>query len=112
MAYFLQAEGPNRPAQVEIGSQVYQAPVVLTGSGTHDFASVNDGAQSAITTLTVPGAALGDFVLASVGVSQAGVIVHGYVSAANTVSVFVQNESGGAVDLASTTLRVMVFKAF
>lgn len=83
---------------------------VLTGSKTHDFASVADGAQ-ATTTVTVTGAALGDFCQATVGVSQAGVILHAYVSAADTVTVVLQNESGGAVDLASTTLRVLVRKA-
>jgi len=83
---------------------------VLTGSKTHDFASVADGAQ-ATTTVTVTGAALGDFCQASVGVNQAGVILHAYVSAADTVTVVLQNETGGAVDLASTTLSVLVRKA-
>lgn len=83
---------------------------VLEGSKTHDFADTADGAQ-ATTTVTVTGAELGDYVLAvSVGVSQAGVILSGYVSAADTVTVLLQNESGGAVNLASTTLSVLVRK--
>lgn len=83
----------------------------LTGSKTHDFASVADGAKAS-TTVTVTGAALGDFVVAvSLGVSQAGVLLTGYVSAADTVTVDLHNETGGAVDLASTTLRVLVRKA-
>lgn len=84
---------------------------ILTGSKTFDFPSIADGAQST-TTVTVTGAALGDFVTAiALGVSQAGVILHGYVSAADTVTVVAQNESGGAVDFASTTLSVRVRKA-
>lgn len=83
----------------------------LVGTKTHDFASVADGAR-ATTTLTVTGAELGDFVVAvSLGVDQAGVILDGYVSAADTVTVTLHNETGGAVDLASTTLRALVRKA-
>lgn len=83
----------------------------LTGSKTHDFASVADGAR-ATTTVTVTGAALGDHVVSvSVGVDAIGANLFGYVSAANTVTVYLQNNTGGAVDLASTTLRVAVRKA-
>lgn len=84
---------------------------VLTGSKTHDFADTADGAR-VTTTVTVTGAALGDFVTAvSVGVDQAGVMLDGYVSAADTVTVTLHNETGGAVNLASTTLRALVRKA-
>ena len=80
---------------------------LLTGSATYDAASLLDGA-GATTTVTVAGAALGDFAMASLGVDAAGISVTAYVSAANTVSVRLQNESGGTLDLASTTLRVAV----
>jgi hypothetical protein len=84
---------------------------LLFGSKTHDFADTADGAR-ATTTVTVTGAALGDFVLGvSLGVDAAGVILDGYVSAADTVTVNLHNESGGAVNLASTTLAVLVGKA-
>jgi hypothetical protein len=84
---------------------------ILTGSKTHDAASIADAAN-ATTTVTVTGAELGDFVVGvSLGVSAAGITVSGYVSAADTVTVLLQNESGGAVDLASTTLAVLVRKA-
>lgn len=82
----------------------------LTGSATYDAASLADGV-GATTTVTVTGAALGDFV---VGVSHSvdlqGITVTAYVSAANTVSVRFQNESGGVLDLASATLRAVVAK--
>lgn len=83
---------------------------VLTGSKTHDWASVADSAQ-ATTTVTVTGAALGDFVQASMSVSLAGTVLSGFVSAADTVTVVLRNTTGGAVDLASGTLRVLVRKA-
>jgi hypothetical protein len=60
-------------------------------------------------TITVPGVALGDIVLGfSFGVSTAGLTITGYVSAADTVSLRVQNESGSTVDLASTTVKLVV----
>lgn len=84
---------------------------VLTGAATYDPPSLADGA-GATTTLTVTGAALGDFVTAvSFNKDLAGISVTGYVSAANTVSVRFQNESGGLLDLASGTLAVRVRKA-
>jgi hypothetical protein len=80
----------------------------LFGSATFDPANLVDGA-GATTTVTVTGAVLGDFVT---GVSFSndlqGITVSAYVSSANTVSVRFQNESGGALDLASGTLRVRV----
>lgn len=81
---------------------------MLTGSATYDTASLADGA-GATTTVTVTGAALGDFVVGvSLGVDLQGITVTGYVSAADTVAVRIQNESGGTLDLASTTIRVSV----
>jgi hypothetical protein len=84
---------------------------LMTGSATYDPGSLADGA-GATTTVTVTGAALGDFVE---GVSFSndlqGITVTGWVSAANTVSVRFQNESGGVLDLASGTLRVRVREA-
>lgn len=85
------------------------AGAILTGSATYDAPSLVDAA-GVTTTVTVTGAALGDFVLVSLSVDLAGITVTGYVSAADTVSVRVQNESGGTVDLASATLRALVFK--
>lgn len=82
---------------------------VLTETYTLDVASLADAAGST-STRTVAGAAVGDFVLVSFGVDLAGVTVTAYVSAANTVAIRVQNESGGIVDLASTTVRIAVLK--
>lgn len=81
---------------------------LLTGSKTFDAGSLVDAAGST-TTVTVTGAALGDFVEGvSLSVDLQGITVTGWVSAADTVSVRFQNESGGTLDLASATLRVRV----
>ena len=61
--------------------------------------------------VTVAGVALGDMVIgASLGVDLVGLTVTGYVSAANTVKFRIQNESGSTVDLASSTLRIVIVR--
>jgi len=76
--------------------------------GTLDVGSLADAAGSS-DTITVPGVVLGDVVIGfSFGVSLAGITATAYVSAADTVTIRVQNESAGTVDLASTTVRVVV----
>lgn len=84
---------------------------VLAGSATYDPPNLVDGA-GATTTVTVTGAALGDLVeCVSFSLDLQGITVTGYVSAANTVSVRFQNESGGTLDLGSGTLLAQVRKA-
>ena len=69
-----------------------------TGSGT--FASVD---------VTVPNVALGDMLLGvSVGVDTIDGVIYGAVTAANTVTLTLLNNSGGAIDLASTTCKFIV----
>ena len=79
------------------------------GTATYDAPSLAANA-GATTTVTVTGARVGDIAMFSMGVDQAGVVGFATVSANDTVTVRFQNESGGVVDLASTTLRVGVFK--
>lgn len=90
--------------------QLLADPGFREGSVTYDPPSLADGA-GVTTTLTVTGATPGDAVA---GVSFAndlqGITVTGWVSAANTVSVRFQNETGGTIDLASGVLRARVLK--
>ena len=68
------------------------------GSGT--FASVD---------VVVPNVALGDIVMGvSVGVDTVDAVIGGAVTAANTVTLTLMNNSAGAVDLASTTGKFVV----
>lgn len=80
-----------------------------TGTATYDPASLADGA-GATTTVTVTGAVLGDFAEASFSLDLQGITLTAWVSAANTVSVRFQNETGGVVDLASGTLSARAMK--
>lgn len=81
----------------------------LLGSETKDFASIADGA-GASEDVSVFGASLGDFCMASLGVDVVDVVVDCAVTATDVATVRLQNESTAAADLASTTLRVQVYK--
>jgi uncharacterized membrane protein len=81
----------------------------LVGSATFNPASLADGAGET-TTVTVTGAALGDFALASFSLTTSGITITAWVSATNTVSVRFQNESGGVLDIASGILACLVIK--
>lgn len=83
----------------------------LKGSATINFASVADNATSAASTITVTGAVVGDLVIVSASgdiMTTAGVFLFGKVTAADTVSVFLHNDSGGAFDAASQTVNAVV----
>jgi len=47
----------------------------------------------------------------SFGVSEAGLVKRAYVSAANTVTIVTYNPTAGSVNLASTTLNLIVARA-
>jgi hypothetical protein len=77
-------------------------------TATLDAGSLVDGAGES-DTVAVPGVALGDMVLGvSFAVSEAGMSVTAYVSAADTVTIRIQNESTATVDLASCKIRLVV----
>ena len=78
---------------------------------TLDSASVSNGA-TATDTVAVPGVVLGDMVIGmAIGVSEAGLVRRAYVSAANTVTIATYNPTAGTVDLASTTLTLIIGRA-
>jgi len=72
--------------------------------------SVSAGSKVS-TTVTVSGAALGDFVLASFSLDIQELTMTANVSATNTVEVVLANLTGAAVNLASGTLAVLVLKS-
>lgn len=79
-------------------------------TATLNASSLIDGAGE-INTIAVPGVLLGDIVLnVSMGVDVSGITITPYVSAANVVSIRFQNESGGTLDLASTTIKCVVVR--
>lgn len=81
----------------------------LVATPTIDPASIAAGAQ-ATTTVTVQGAKLGDFAMATAPYDLQAVGLHAYVSAANTVTILLKNGTAGAVDLASGVWTVKVFR--
>ena len=83
-------------------------PIFLTASETKDWAALTDG-DSASEDITVTGAALGDFALASMGVDVADYSIEAAVTAADTVTAKLSSD-GQTADLASSTCRVMVIK--
>ncbi|MER5420336.1 hypothetical protein [Streptosporangium roseum] len=96
-------------ATLNSSGRVPATQVRLTATATIDFASIAAGAVGT-DTVTVTGAATGDFVLvAPPGNLNAGLVVFGFVSAANTVTIRVLNGTAGAIDPASASWKVTVF---
>lgn len=71
---------------------------------TLDLPSLADG-KGVNATIAVPGAVLGDFVMVSISVDEAGFVASAYVSAANVVTIRFQNESESTTDVASCTVK-------
>ena len=79
----------------------------LSGSATWNPGSIADGNEEA-KEVTVAGAELGDFAMASFSLDVSDLQLSADVTAANTVTCVLENSTGGNVDLASGTVRVMV----
>lgn len=79
-------------------------PTYREGSATYNPPNLADG-DGVTTTVTVTGTVLGEYARASFSLDLQGIMVTAWVSAADTVSVRFQNETGGAIDLGSGTLR-------
>lgn len=79
----------------------------IKATATVDPASLADAAGATVG-VSVPGAKLGDFVRVAAPYSLQGITVTAYVASADNVSIRVQNESGGTIDLASGTWNILV----
>jgi hypothetical protein len=83
---------------------------VLTGSAALNFPSISAVSQADLT-ITVTGAAVNDEVaLGLPAAPAAGLVFNAFVSAANTVTIRASNITASAVDAASATYSVAVFK--
>ena len=81
---------------------------IYSASGVWDAGSIADG-DEAVDTIALTGVALGDIVLGvSCSVDVADLGLTAAVTAANEVTVQLLNNTGGAIDLASATYRVVV----
>lgn len=83
--------------------------VVGNTTSTIDPASIADGA-SVTSSVTVSGAALGDYVLVAPGLDLQGLTYSASVISTNTVEIVLSNTTGGAVDLGSSSWKVKVLR--
>lgn len=83
-------------------------PAVLTGSTTWDPGSIADGNEEA-QAVTVTGAALGDVALASHTIDVADLTISAAVTATDTATVVLANNTGGAIDIATGTVAVVTW---
>lgn len=85
--------------------------VVGVGAFTVDFGNAATGSGTfAKSTVTVPGAALGDFVFVGPGIDALDAVIGGSVTSADTVELVLLNNTAGAVDLGSQKLRLIVLR--
>lgn len=82
-------------------------PPPFTSSATYDPPSIADS-SSAITPVTVVGAALNDYVTAAFSLDLQGLVLTAYISAPDTATVVFSNLTGAPVDLGSGTITVWV----
>ena len=85
------------------------ATKVLNATAVINPVSLADGAGQNVS-MTVTGAAIGDFVLISPGVDLQGITVTASVISADTVEIRIQNESGGSLDLGTSTWKAKVIQ--
>jgi hypothetical protein len=90
------------------GAEVVVIGGAYNGSATWDPASIADGDMESVN-ITVTGAALGDFVLVSLGTDTLDLTLTAQVTAANVVTATLANNTGAGVDLTSSTVYARVF---
>jgi len=88
---------------------VILATKVLNGTAVINPANFTAGNGSQYS-MVVAGAVVGDFVIVSPGVDLQGIIMSASVISANTVEIRLQNETAGAIDLASSTWKAKVIQ--
>jgi len=81
----------------------------IYGQDTWDPGAIADGDEEA-KEVTVTGAALGDFAIASFSLDVSDLVLNAQVTAANTVTCILANNTGGAINLGSGTIMVRVTK--
>lgn len=84
----------------------------IEATNTVDPASLAAGASGlgSPATFSVPGARVGDYVVAAFSLPTSGVVINAVVSATDTVALSFTNPTAGVVDLSSGTVYVRVYK--
>ncbi|MCP3683612.1 MAG: right-handed parallel beta-helix repeat-containing protein [bacterium] len=101
---------PSIVQGVSPGEFAIRKPPSLTTRIEWNPGNLIDGAGETKGSITVTGAALGDFVTVSAPYDLQDCIATGYVQASNNVEIRLQNESGGAIDFANGYWHVKVDK--
>ena len=99
----------NNELDVWLERLVEQLFLSYEASATWDPGSIANGAEEA-KEVTVTGAALGDYAIASFSLDVTDLVLDAQVTAANTVTCILANNTGGAVDLGEGTVYVLVIK--
>jgi len=81
----------------------------LSGEVTWDPGSIANGAKEA-KEVTVTGASLGDFAMASFSLDVSDLVLDAQVTDDDTVTCILANNTGSTINLAEGTLRVRVWK--
>lgn len=84
-------------------------PTFLSGSGASSGTTLGAGLTTT-RTITVTGAALGDFATANASVDMGAISISANVTAANTVTVVLANNTAGGITFATGTMYVSVQK--
>lgn len=78
----------------------------FNGTTTQTIGTLTSGAHVRLGSFTVTGAQLGDFVSVSASINLFGVNLFGYVSAADSVQLCWENNSGSSVTLGAATYYI------
>jgi hypothetical protein len=73
-----------------------------------NLADITAGSVDVNNTVTVPGAQIGDTVTVNWTNEQAAIVIEGYVSAVNTVTIKATNGTSGAINAADATFYIAV----
>lgn len=95
------------PSNSDLGTAARLDQSWLEASTTWDAPSIAQAAQAS-TTVTVPGAEIGDYVLLAASATTSGLDLRGQVTAQDVVTIYLRNLTGSAVDLGSLTYYVRV----
>jgi len=97
------------------GRLQFQALFEVIGVGKFNVANftsaaVGSGTFAGSGALTVPGAALGDFVMVAPSIDPTDGVFAGHVTGTNTVEITLLNNTAGALDFGSVDLKVVVLR--
>ena len=81
----------------------------LHGSAAWNAGEIANGAEEA-KEVTVTGAVLGDYAVASLSIDIIDLVLDAQVTAADTVTCVLANNTGGAINLAAATVYARVFR--